>query len=82
MAKRFGGKYSPDAAEPDQPLPRSQFDGARVDPAGADYVALLDDLDQNFAARTRKSLLDDRSDMTVEIEVLRDRLKREGVRMK
>ncbi len=50
--------------------------------ARADYVALLDDLDQNFAARTRKSLLDDRSDMTVEIEVLRDRLKREGVRVK
>lgn len=49
--------------------------------ARADYIALLDDLDQNFAARTRKSLLDNRSDMTVEIEVLRDRLKREGVRV-
>jgi len=46
-----------------------------------DFEALLDDLDQNFAARTRKSLLDDRSDMNVEIEVLRDRLKREGVRI-
>jgi hypothetical protein len=46
----------------------------------ADYLALLDDLDQNFAARTQKSLLDDRSDLTVEIEVLRDRLAREGLR--
>ncbi|GGH29632.1 5-bromo-4-chloroindolyl phosphate hydrolysis protein [Cribrihabitans marinus] len=45
-----------------------------------DYTALLDDLEQNFAARTRKMLLDDRSDLTVEIEVLRDRLQREGVR--
>lgn len=45
-----------------------------------DYTALLDDLEQNFAARTRKMLLDDRSDLTVEIEVLRDRLQREGVK--
>ncbi len=49
--------------------------------ARADYEALLDDLEQNFAARTRKMLLDDRSDLTVEIEVLRDRLQREGVRI-
>ncbi len=48
--------------------------------ARADYAALLDDLEQNFAARTRKMLLDDRSDLTVEIEVLRDRLGREGVK--
>jgi len=48
--------------------------------ARADYLALLDDLEQNFAARTAKLLLDDRSDLTVEIEVLRERLQREGVR--
>ncbi|KIN64301.1 hypothetical protein Z946_3192 [Sulfitobacter noctilucicola] len=46
-----------------------------------DYFALLDDLEDNFAARTRKSLLDDRSDLTIEIDVLRDRLAREGVRL-
>ncbi len=46
-----------------------------------DYLALLEDMDQNFAARTRKSLLDDRSDLTVEIDVLRERLSREGVRL-
>ena len=45
-----------------------------------DYLALLDDLEQNFAARSRKSLLDDRSDLTIEIDVLRERLSREGVR--
>lgn len=49
--------------------------------AMTDYVALLDDLEQNFAARTRKMLLDDRSDLTVEIDVLRERLQREGVRL-
>ncbi|NNE51343.1 MAG: hypothetical protein HKN30_02965 [Sulfitobacter sp.] len=53
----------------------------RDDQARADYIALLDDLDQNFAARNQKSLLDDRSDLTVEIDVLRERLSREGVRL-
>lgn len=49
--------------------------------ARADYSALLDDLEQNFAARTRKMLQNDRSDLTIEIDVLRDRLQREGVRL-
>nr|WP_319949105.1 5-bromo-4-chloroindolyl phosphate hydrolysis family protein [uncultured Shimia sp.] len=48
--------------------------------ARTDYEALLDDLEQNFAARTQKLLLDDKSDLTIEIEVLRERLQREGVR--
>lgn len=47
--------------------------------ARKDYEALLDDLEQNFAARTERLLLDDKSDLTIEIEVLRDRLQREGV---
>ncbi len=49
--------------------------------ARTDYIALLDDLEQNFTARTAKLLLDDRSDLTVEIDVLRERLQREGVRI-
>lgn len=53
----------------------------RRDPnARADYVALLDDLEKNFAARTEKLLDADRSDLTIEIDVLRDRLAREGVK--
>lgn len=48
--------------------------------ARADYEALLDDLETNFAARRRQMLLDDRSDLNIEIDVLRDRLQREGVR--
>ncbi|EAR49836.1 hypothetical protein OG2516_06012 [Oceanicola granulosus HTCC2516] len=52
----------------------------RPDPeARAAYEALLTDLEQNFAARTEKMLLDDRTDMDIEIKVLRDRLQREGV---
>lgn len=50
--------------------------------ARENYLALLDDLDQNFAARTEKLLDGDRSDLTIEIEVLRERLDREGVRHK
>ena len=50
--------------------------------ARTDYLALLDDLEQNFAARNRKSLFEDRSDLTIEIDVLRERLSREGVRLK
>ena len=47
--------------------------------ARADYEALLTDLEQNFAARTERMLLDDKTDMDIEIKVLRDRLQREGV---
>ena len=50
--------------------------------ARASYESLLGDLEQNFAARTEKMLLDDRSDMDIEIKVLRDRLQREGVSLK
>jgi len=50
--------------------------------ARSNYEALLGDLEENFAARTDKMLLDDRSDMDVEINVLRDRLQREGVSLK
>jgi hypothetical protein len=48
--------------------------------ARSDYMMLLTDLEERFGAKTKKLLLDDHSDLTVEIEVLRDRLQREGVR--
>jgi primosomal protein N'' len=47
--------------------------------AHADFEALLSDLEQNFAAQIDKMLLNDRSDMDIEIKVLRDRLQREGL---
>jgi hypothetical protein len=49
--------------------------------ARADYEALLDDLETNFARRTTALLEDNRTDLDIEIGVLRDRLKREGVRL-
>lgn len=51
----------------------------RDEDARADFEALLTDLEQNFAARTDKMLLGDRTDMDIEIKVLRDRLQREGL---
>ena len=50
--------------------------------ARSDYMMLLTDLEESFNAKTKTLLLDDRSDLNVEIEVLRDRLAREGVRLK
>ena len=49
--------------------------------ARTDYLSLLADLEQSFSAKTKSLLLDDHSDLTVEIDVLRDRLAREGVHL-
>ncbi|WP_397542877.1 5-bromo-4-chloroindolyl phosphate hydrolysis family protein [Roseovarius salis] len=55
---------------------------ARSRDAGArrDYFDLLTDLEENFTAKTRALLADDAGDLEVEIDVLRDRLRREGIR--
>ncbi|MHA7886884.1 5-bromo-4-chloroindolyl phosphate hydrolysis family protein [Roseicyclus sp.] len=45
----------------------------------ADYIAFLDDLETNFARRTRAMLTDDRTDFDIETEVLRERLNRENL---
>lgn len=49
--------------------------------AKADYNALLDDLEQNFAAKTGTLLEGKSADLEIEISVLRDRLDREGVKL-
>ncbi len=54
---------------------RSRDAGAR-----AEYEALLDDLENRFALRREALLADDRTDLDIEIEVLRERLEREGLR--
>ena len=53
---------------------RSQDAGARQA-----YEALLGDLEQSFAAQRTHLLEDDRSGLDIEIEVLRDRLKQDGL---
>ena len=47
--------------------------------ARADYEALLDDLERSFAELTRRLHDGGRTDMDIEIQVLRERLAREGV---
>ncbi len=48
--------------------------------ARAAYEAFLDDLESDFKARSSNLLDGDRTDLDIEISVLRDRLAREGVR--
>ncbi len=49
--------------------------------AKEDFTALLDDLEANFTAKNQKLLSDSRTDLDIEIDVLRDRLQREGIRL-
>jgi hypothetical protein len=46
--------------------------------AKADFEALLSDLETHFASRTQALLTDNRTDLDIEIGVLRERLMREG----
>ena len=48
--------------------------------AREDYLALLDDLENNFANKTLALMEGDRTDLEIEIDVLRSRLDREGVK--
>ena len=57
------------------------FSRSRDPKARGDYAALLSDLDDNFAQKTKKLMIEDRSDLNSEIDVLRARLQREGVRL-
>lgn len=43
----------------------------------SDFITFLDDLEDNFAARSKTLLIDDRTNFDVEIEVLQDRLNQE-----
>lgn len=59
-----------------------KFAEARAKGAAADlrakYTLLLDDLEASFAKQRETLLMDDKVDLEVEIEVLRDRLRQEG----
>ncbi len=48
--------------------------------ARSDYETLLDDLEKGFTSMTQTLLKNDRSALDIEIEVLRERLGREGIR--
>lgn len=52
----------------------------RDERARADWESLLNDLETDFAARTRQFIEGGRTDLDIQMAVLRDRLAREGVR--
>lgn len=79
-ARKFVGVYLQGASDATDKF-ADLYARGRDPEVRADYEALLSDLEQNFAARTEKMLLDDRTDMDIEIKVLRDRLQREGLRI-
>lgn len=79
-ARKYLGVYlmgARDAAQKFADLHQRNADG----PAKPDFMQLLSDLEAGFDAKTQKLLLADHADLTVEIEVLRARLQREGVRV-
>lgn len=77
-ARRYLGVYLMGAR--DASVKYAELTRRHPDPAARkDYEALLTDLQQNFADRTEKLLVDDRADMDIEIKVLRDRLQRDGI---
>ena len=80
-ARKFMGVYLKGAR--DATIKFADLYARSRDPdARADYEALLTDLEQSFAGHREVLLLDDRRDLDVEIEVLRDRLKQEGLTAK
>ena len=78
-ARRFLGVYLLGAKDATTQF-ADLYARSRNEEARTDYEALLDDLEGSFAARTDKMLLDDKTGLDVEIEVLRDRLAREGIK--
>ncbi len=77
-ARRYLGVYLQGAR--DATARFAELYASRKDPEiRKQYVNFLDDLQKNYAARTRHLMENGREDMEVEIEVLRERLQREGL---
>ncbi|SUZ30883.1 hypothetical protein ROE7235_00612 [Roseibaca ekhonensis] len=78
-ARRYLGVYLTGAR--DATVKFADFYARGRDPQARDeYEALLDDLESQFALRREALLEDNRTDLEIEIEVLRERLDREGLR--
>ncbi len=76
-ARRYLGIYLTGAREASEKF--AEVYARSPDPEiRAEFTELLDDLRRNFAARTEKMLQEEAMDMTIEIDVLRERLRREG----
>lgn len=80
-ARRYLGVYLTGAR--DATVKFVDFYARGRDPqARTEYEALLNDLESQFALRREALLEDNRTDLEIEIEVLRERLDREGLRQK
>lgn len=78
-ARKFLGVYLMGAR--DATIKFADIYSKRKDPdAKEKYESLLEDLEASFNAQRETMMLDNRTDLDVEIEVLRDRLKQEGLR--
>lgn len=79
-AKKFLGVYLMGAR--DAAVKFSDINARKPDRgAKSDFMMLLTDLEETFDKKIDKLLLDNNADLSVEIEVLRDRLHREGVHL-
>ena len=77
-ARKFLGVYLTGARDATIKYADLNARGQAVE-ARAEYVALIDDLETSFNTQREMLLLDDRDDLDIEIDVLRDRLKQEGL---
>lgn len=79
-ARKYLGVYLMGAR--DATVKFADLNARAPNPAARDkYLALLADLERNFTAKTRALMADNSTDLDIEIEVLRDRLEREGVHL-
>ncbi len=80
-ARKYLGVYLSGAR--DATIKFADINARAPDSAARDsYLNLLTDLEQNFTAKTAKLLENNQDDLEIEIEVLRDRLGREGIQLK
>lgn len=80
-ARRYMGVYLQGAR--DATVKYADIAQRAPDPAARiEYMALLDDLEQNYLARTEALIANDRQSLDIEIDVLRERLDREGLKPK
>ncbi|WP_376871153.1 5-bromo-4-chloroindolyl phosphate hydrolysis family protein [Albirhodobacter sp. R86504] len=78
QARRYMGVYLEGAR--DATIKFADLWAQTADPsARQEYETLLDDLERNFSARTKALIADGRGELEIEIDVLRDRLAREGL---
>lgn len=77
-ARKFLGVYLVGARDATRKF-ADVYSRAQNQEARADYLALLDDMEASFKAHREDLLKDDKVALDVEIEVLRERLQREGV---